>query len=126
MNHNPLHRIHHQAHTHGTEEHRRVKVSILLHCGYFSSVFQVTIWVERHTGQVVCTSTPLYHSDRAREASETFLEHISFSMQETSAISTMVGELSCMAVDLLFLSLVLSPLCSIGTLFVAFMFIIYL
>lgn len=56
-------------------------------------VFQVTIWVERRTGQVVFTSTLRCPSDQARAASETFSEHISFSTQATSATSTMVGEL---------------------------------
>lgn len=57
---------------------------------YILCVFQVTIWVERHTGQAACTSILLYLLDQEREALETCLEHTSSSMQETSATSIMV------------------------------------
>ncbi len=58
------------------------------------SVFQVTIWVEKHTGQVVCTSTLRCPSDQAGAASETFSEHTSSLTQATFATSTMVGGLN--------------------------------
>lgn len=67
--------------------HRGSNVLVLL------CVFQVTIWVERHTGQVVCTSTRRCLSDQARVASETFLGPTSFSMQATCATSTTVSGL---------------------------------
>lgn len=45
--------------------------------------WQVTTWVERPTGPEASTSTLLSHSDQAREALETSLEHTSSSMPET-------------------------------------------
>lgn len=56
-------------------------------------VSQGTIWVERRTGQVVCTSTHPYPSDQARGDSETFSEHISSSTQATSVTYIMVSTL---------------------------------
>ncbi|KAK2509001.1 hypothetical protein MC885_002379 [Smutsia gigantea] len=53
------------------------------------SMHSETTWVEKHTGPVDCTCTPRYLSGRARVALENFSEHTFFSMQETSATSTM-------------------------------------
>lgn len=53
-------------------------------------VFQVTIWVEKLTGQVVCTFTPRCPSDQGKVASETFSERTSSSTPATCATLTMV------------------------------------
>lgn len=51
---------------------------------------QVIIWEEKPTGLEGCTSTPLCLSGPAAEGLEIFSEHISSSMLEISATSTMV------------------------------------
>lgn len=48
-------------------------------------MFQVTIWVERPTGQVVCTSTHRCLSGQAKVALETFLGLTSSSTQAICA-----------------------------------------
>lgn len=65
--------------------------SLLKGCVLELLIWQATTWEERVTGLEASISTPLYPSDREREALVTSSGHTSSSMPETFVTSTMVS-----------------------------------